>query len=260
VGSLTVKDVLVLSAVLSFIIGTMAFFLSLFAQGVDGANLQTSLRVAGTVALAMFLLLPTYAFVRRVGAGDEAETVDPVQALRQILLTLEMQAASLPVMAASSVRWSALSHIRDSRGTPVVDLHDLPFEVGLAVPESLMSGRQLLGRVRIVVGRSRPASQGGVDRRLREGVIERLRALAHKHEWQVIIKPGSVTLRPMGTAPTAFVWIKRFVIGVVPIAGSFAFAFRDLAGTTLAEQGFWFGLIAGVMLTAMMAGHRDRTG
>jgi len=64
----------------------------------------------------------------------------------------------------------------------------------------------------------------------------------------------------MGKPPTLAIWMKRFLIGVVPIAGSFALSFRDLAGSTLAEQGFWFGLVAGLVVTALMASHRDRSG
>ena len=259
-SSLTIKDILVLSAVLAFIIGTMAFFLSLFAQGVEGSNLEASLRIAATVALAMFLLLPTYAFLRRLGATESEVAVDPVETLRAVMLVITQRAAAAPIPQGSMQRWSTSSHIRDSRGTPVIDLHDLPLQIGSAIPDLLVASRQNLGRVRILVGRSRSASQGGVDRMLREGMIQRLRLVAPTLDWQVIIKPGSVTLRPMGKAPTVGIWLKRFIIGVVPIGGSFAFAFRDLAGTTLSEQGFWFGLIAGIFLTAMMASHRDRAG
>ena len=50
--------------------------------------------------------------------------------------------------------------------------------------------------------------------------------------------------------------------GVIPIAGSLAFAFRDLAGAApgASERGFIFGLIIGILVTSMMASHRDRTG
>jgi hypothetical protein len=231
VSSLTIKDVLVLSAVLAFIIGTMAFFLSLFAQGVEGSNLEASLRIAATVALAMFLLLPTYAFVRRLGATESEVAADPVETLRAVMLVISQRAGTAPIQQGSAQRWSAASHIRNSRGTPVIDLHDLPFQIGSGIPDLLVTARQHLGRVRIVVGRSRSASQGGVDRLLREGMIQRLRVVAPTLDWQIIIKPGTVT-----------------------------FAFRDLAGSTMSEQGFWFGLIAGIFLTGMMASHRDRAG
>jgi hypothetical protein len=260
VSSLTIKDILVLSAVLAFIIGTMAFFLSLFAQGVEGSNLEASLRIAVTVALVMFLLLPTYAFVRRFGVSESEVAADPVETLRAVLLVISQRAAAAPIPQGSAHRWSAVSHIRDSRGTPVIDLHDLPLQIGSGIPDLLVAARQHLGRIRIVVGRSRSASQGGVDRLLREAMIQRLRVLSPTLDWQVIIKPGTVTLRPMGKAPTVGIWLKRFIIGVVPIGGSFAFAFRDLAGSTMSEQGFWFGLISGVFLTAMLASHRDRSG
>ncbi len=232
----------------------MAFFLSLFAQGVDGANIQVGLRVAGTAAGAMFLLLVTYATVRHLGSDAPTVEEDPIAVLRTVLSPSESRAIAL------DSSWMTSTHIRDSRGTPVVDLHDLPFEAGAPLSDELLASRGRLGRVRIVVGRNRPLAQGGVDPRLREMVIHRLRSKGPAVDWQTIIKPGSVTLRPMGKPPTLAIWMKRFLIGVVPIAGSFALSFRDLAGSTLAEQGFWFGLVAGLVVTALMASHRDRSG
>ena len=64
----------------------------------------------------------------------------------------------------------------------------------------------------------------------------------------------------MGVAPTNAQRGRRFAIFVVPMCTVMGFTFRDLAGSTLEEQGLAFGIIAGVLLTALLSSYRDRSG
>ena len=89
---------------------------------------------------------------------------------------------------------------------------------------------------------------------------KRLRIGAEAVDWQVLEKAGSITLRPMGIAPTNAQRVRRFAIFVVPMCTVMGFTFRDLAGSTLEEQGLAFGIVAGVLLTALLSSYRDRSG
>ncbi|SVD39956.1 uncharacterized protein METZ01_LOCUS392810, partial [marine metagenome] len=93
----------------------------------------------------------------------------------------------------------------------------------------------------------------------RPAVMQRLKVGAQKAEWQMIQKSSSVTLRPMGRAPTPKQWLGRFVVFVVPMTGAMTLAFRDLAGTGMEEQGMTFGAAAGLLMTALLSGYRDRS-
>ena len=64
----------------------------------------------------------------------------------------------------------------------------------------------------------------------------------------------------MGVAPTNAQRGRRFAIFVVPMCTVMGFTFRDLAGSTLEEQGLAFGIVAGVLLTALLSSYRDRSG
>jgi hypothetical protein len=62
----------------------------------------------------------------------------------------------------------------------------------------------------------------------------------------------------MGIAPTPRIWVGRFVIYSIPITGVMGLAFQDLAGNGVGNQGLYFGIGAGLLMTALVASYRDR--
>ena len=89
-------------------------------------------------------------------------------------------------------------------------------------------------------------------------VIERLRQAVKSLDWEILLKKGSLTLRPMGKAPTPQRWLMRFVFLGGPITIAFAFAFRDLAGDGAHTQGLFVGIGLGILLSGMLATYRER--
>ena len=67
--------------------------------------------------------------------------------------------------------------------------------------------------------------------------------------WELLMKKGSVTLRPIGEAPTLRKWLLRFVFLGGPITFAFALAFRDLAGEGSYDQGLRVGIVLGMLLS-----------
>jgi hypothetical protein len=95
---------------------------------------------------------------------------------------------------------------------------------------------------------------------IRPAVLQRLRIEAEAADWQVLVKAGSITLRPMGIAPSKSLRARRFAIFIVPMCTVMGFTFRDLAGSTMEDQGLAFGIAAGVLMTALLSSYRDRSG
>ena len=89
-------------------------------------------------------------------------------------------------------------------------------------------------------------------------VIERLRQIERELDWELLLKKGSVTLRPVGKAPTLARWLFRFIFLGGPITIAFAFSFRDLAGDGARSQGIQVGIVLGILLSGMLASYRER--
>ena len=64
----------------------------------------------------------------------------------------------------------------------------------------------------------------------------------------------------MGIAPSNAQRARRFAIFVIPMCTVMGFTFRDLAGSTMSQQGLIFGLVAGLLMTALLSSYRDRSG
>ena len=141
----------------------------------------------------------------------------------------------------------------------VVDMHGLDAPSAAALTEKLLERRADLGRLKLVTGRGEALHAGSADPGIRPAVLQRLKVDAQKAEWQVIQKSSSVTLRPMGRAPTPKEWFGRFIVFVVPMTGAMALAFRDLAGPGMEEQGMMFGGASGLLMTALLSSYRDRS-
>ena len=155
--------------------------------------------------------------------------------------------------------WSVEEQVRRDRGVLVVDLHGLDAASAAALADRLLERRSDLGRLKLITGRGEDSRPGSVDPGIRPAVLQRLKVGAPGAEWQVIQKSSSVTLRPMGRAPTPRQWVGRFVVFVVPMTGSMTLAFRDLAGPGMEGQGMTFGAAAGLLMTALLSGYRDRS-
>ena len=256
---LSYREMLFLSLFIGCIFSTMGFFLAVFAGGIDQVDLFSAGRVGLVVGVTASIVIFTYGVVSRMLGYEKAQPVDrkdTLESLRSILHPVELQAVS------NNIPWSVGRHVTNSAGTPTIDLHEIDIRGADTIVKNLLQHREDLGRVRLIIGSGRGSDSGGVDNTVAEHVTSRLRRSSSSHGWQYIEKRSNIMLRPMGRPPSKAQWIRRFVIGVIPIAGSLAFAFRDLAGSAsgASERGFVFGLIIGLLVTSMMASHRDRTG
>ena len=128
-------------------------------------------------------------------------------------------------------------------------MHGLDAPMAAGATEKLLGIRESLQRVRIVTGRGEILHDKSADPGIRPAALQRLRIGAEAVNWQVLEKAGSITLRPMGIAPTNAQRASRFAIFVVPMCTVMGFTFRDLAGSTMDDQGLAFGIIAGILLT-----------
>ncbi len=254
---LQVRDVFILSAVLGTMVGTMTFFMHIFATGIDVDDLGTSLRAGVFTGIATTVVILSYTSVRYVERqrrlAEVEVTIDPIDRLQLLLQPLEHQAAQLPW--ASEKVWTTASHVRVDRGTLTVDMHELDLEMARQVLEKVIASREWIGRVRIVTGRGLHSK---TLPKIRPMVIERLRQVVKQLDWEILLKKGSLTLRPMGKAPTPQRWVMRFIFLGGPITIAFAFAFRDLAGDGAHTQGLFVGIGLGILLSGMLATYRER--
>jgi len=137
-------------------------------------------------------------------------------------------------------------------------LHGLDPPSAAALTERLLERRSDLSRLRLITGRGESHHEDSADPGIRPIVLQRLQIGATRVDWQVIIRSSSVVLRPMGIAPTPRIWIGRFVIYSIPITGIMGLAFQDLAGKGVGNEGLYFGIGGGLLMTALVASHRDR--
>jgi len=257
--ALTYREMIFLSLFIGCIFATMGFFLAILSGGVDQVDLISSGRVGIVVGATACIVIFTYGAVSRMLGYEKAQPVDKkdtLEALRSILHPVEIMAVG------NKIPWTVGRHVTNSAGTPTIDLHEIDIRGADEIVKILLKHRDDLGRIRLIIGTGRGSESGGVDNTVAEHVTSRLRRSSSSHSWQYIEKRSNIMLRPMGRPPSKSEWIRRFVIGVVPIAGSLAFAFRDLAGSApgASERGLIFGTIIGLLVTSMMASHRDRTG
>ena len=254
---LRVRDLFSLSTVLGLMVGTMTFFMHIFANGMDVSNLDESLRVGGLVGISTIVVVLSYTSVRYVERSrrlsEESVDVDPIDRLQMLLHPIEEAASSLPW--ADEKPWTIASHVRRDRGVLTVDLHDLDLKQARAVVEHIIASRDWLGRIRIVTGRGLHSK--GIPK-IRPMTIERLRQVSSELNWELLLKQGSLTLRPIGDAPTFTKWLLRFVFLGGPITVAFAFAFRDLAGEGAYDQGLRVGIVLGILLSGLLASYRER--
>tara|TARA_B100001113_G_scaffold341821_1_gene327373 strand:+ start:136 stop:870 length:735 start_codon:yes stop_codon:yes gene_type:complete len=243
---------------MGFMIGTMSFFMYIFANGTESVeNLSRAFEIAVIVGSSTALVFLSYTSVRYVERNrrlaEKKLDIDPLDRLQNLFASVEDKARSLPW--ADESPWTAMTHVRRDRGVLTVDLHDLDLPLAKLVIEQVIVSREWLGRVRIITGRGLHSK---TIPKLRPMVTQRLRAVVNELNWELLMKKGSVTLRPIGEAPTFKKWLLRLIFLGSPITLVFAFAFRDLAGEGAYDQGLKVGIILGLVLSGMLASYRER--
>jgi hypothetical protein len=258
-GDLNYRDAIWLGIVVGSMVAVMATFIAIFLSGLDSPEVMSPLRSGLVAGLAAAVVVTTFAYYRlldtsRSGKDPEAIKEQEVMRVRAILA---------PIGERDTIRakqsWSIEEKIRRDRGVLVVDLHGLDAPSAAALTDRLLERRSDLGRLKIVTGRGESTHPGSADPGIRPAVMQRLKVGAQSAEWQVIQKSSSVTLRPMGRAPTPKQWLGRFAVFVIPMTGAMTLAFRDLAGTGMESQGMTFGAAAGLLMTTLLSGYRDRS-
>jgi len=258
-GDLNYRDAAWLGIVVGSMVAVMATFIAIFLSGLDSPEVMSPLRSGLMAGLAAAVVVTTFAYYRlldtsRSGKDPEAIKEQEVMRVRAILA---------PIGERDTIRakqsWSIEEKIRRDRGVLVVDLHGLDAPSAAALTDRLLERRSDLGRLKLVTGRGESTHPGSADPGIRPAVMQRLKVGAQSAEWQVIQKSSSVTLRPMGRAPTPKQWLGRFAVFVIPMTGAMTLAFRDLAGTGMESQGMTFGAAAGLLMTTLLSGYRDRS-
>jgi hypothetical protein len=258
-GDLNYRDAIWLGIVVGSMVAVMATFIAIFLSGLDSPEVMSPLRSGLVAGLAAAVVVTTFAYYRlldtsRSGKDPEAIKEQEVMRVRAILA---------PIGERDTIRakqsWSIEEKIRRDRGVLVVDLHGLDAPSAAALTDRLLERRSDLGRLKLVTGRGESTHPGSADPGIRPAVMQRLKVGAQSAEWQVIQKSSSVTLRPMGRAPTPKQWLGRFAVFVIPMTGAMTLAFRDLAGTGMESQGMTFGAAAGLLMTTLLSGYRDRS-
>ena len=254
-----IRDVISISIVAGLMVSTMVTVIAIFASGLDEPEVLPSLRsgfVIGASAAIMIAIFGVYRVNEMASTTKDrdAERMEELHRLKAILSPIEERPSQ------EMGGWSVAEKIRRDRGVLVVDLHGLDAPSAAAVAERLVERRQDLKRVKIITGKSNQNSTSTSDPGVRPAVLQRLRIDAERVNWQVIQKSSSVTLRPMGVAPTPRIWATRFAIFVIPMTTVMTLAFRDLAGSGLESQGMAFGAASGILVTSLVSSYRDRSG
>jgi hypothetical protein len=258
VTDITTRDALSISIVAGSMVGTMASFISIFATGLDDPDIMLSLRsgiVAGFSTASLLLIFALYRIREISSKGDSREERRNTETeyLRSILSPVEEQAQE------RGITWSVKNMIRRDRGVLLVEIAELDPFLSSSLVERLIQGREGLRKVKIRTGFSEASSTSKSDPGSRPAILQRLKIDSERVNWQVIQKSSSITLRPMGEAPSPRLWAIRFGIFVIPVTLVMSLAFRDLAGNGLEQQGIIFGSACGIIISALAASFRDRT-
>ena len=258
-GDLNYRDAAWLGIVVGSMVAVMATFIAIFLSGLDDPEVVGSVRSGIVAGVAAAVVVTTFAYYRlretsRSGRELGAIREEEVKRVRAILAQIGERDS---VWATQS--WLVEEKVRRDRGVLVVDLHGLDAASAAALADRLLERRSDLGRLKLITGRGEDTRPGSADPGIRPAVLQRLKVGAPGAEWQVIQKSSSVTLRPMGRAPTPRQWLGRFAVFVIPMTGSMTLAFRDLAGPGMEGQGMTFGAAAGLLMTALLSGYRDRS-
>lgn len=97
---LRVRDLFSLSGVLGLMVGTMSFFMYIFANGMDVSNLDRAMEIGGIVGGVTAFVFLCYTSVRYVERNrklaEAAVEIDPLDRLQALLQSVEETSSSLP--------------------------------------------------------------------------------------------------------------------------------------------------------------------
>jgi len=251
-----VRDAFAISAVIGIMVTVMSSMMAFFAGGMNDSAIQPALKTGVILGSVVGTLVLIFALARVRGHAEKTETREAkreaeVSILRSTLTFLSDDSDGV---------WDVEERVRRERGVLTLDMHGLNAAQAAKAIEKIFEIRSSIQRVRIVTGRGEILHENSADPGIRPAVLQRLRIGASDADWQVLEKSGSITLRPMGLAPSKSQRIHRFAISVVPMCTVMGLTFRDLAGPGLEEQGMTFGIAAGLLLAVLLSGYRDRSG
>ena len=253
------RDAVIASLVIAAMATMVVSIFSLIGQESGEWALIDSLSIglqAGIFTFVVVLFL-TLLRLRHISANpthkeDKEET-------RQFLIGLG-QNVMMSTPEGLSHSWTPENKIQIIRGVITLNLIGLRPEIAVSMVQSLVDNRPRLGRLRLVIGREDSWESEISTPNIRPAVLQRLKIDAERAQWQIIQSKSTVVLRPTGTPPTrgksiASVGSLRTNNGSIYVLCIQGFGWNrgEVAGGT-------FGILMGVLLTALMASHRDRTG
>ena len=250
------RDAFAISAVIAVMVFVMGSMMAFFAGGMDEDAISPALRTGAILGAAVGAVLLMFTLARVRDRAEKGDVRAAVRAAEVDALRAEMSYLT----DATDGAWDVEERVRRERGILTFDMHGLDAALAAGATERLLGIRESLQRVRLVTGRGEILHDKSANPGIRPAVLQRLRIEAEAADWQVLVKAGSITLRPMGIAPSKALRARRFAIFIVPMCTVMGFTFRDLAGTTMEDQGLAFGIAAGVLMTALLSSYRDRSG
>ena len=250
------RDAFAISAVIAVMVFVMGSMMAFFAGGMAEDGISTALRTGAVLGAAVGAVVLMFTLARVRDRAEKGDVRAAVRAAEVDALRSEMSYLT----DATDGAWDVEERVRRERGILTFDMHGLDAALAAGATERLLGIRESLQRVRLVTGRGEILHDKSANPGIRPAVLQRLRIEAEAADWQVLVKAGSITLRPMGIAPSKSLRARRFAIFIVPMCTVMGFTFRDLAGTTMEDQGLAFGIAAGVLMTALLSSYRDRSG
>ena len=251
-----VRDAFAISAVIAVMVFVMGSMMAFFAGGMAEDGISTALRTGAILGAAVGAVVLMFTLARVRDRAEKGDVRAAVRAAEVDALRAEMSYLT----DATDGAWDVEERVRRERGILTFDMHGLDAALAAGATERLLGIRESLQRVRLVTGRGEILHDKSANPGIRPAVLQRLRIEAEAADWQVLVKAGSITLRPMGIAPSKSLRARRFAIFIVPMCTVMGFTFRDLAGSTMEDQGLAFGIAAGVLMTALLSSYRDRSG
>ena len=250
------RDAFAISAVIAVMVLVMGSMMAFFAGGMEEDGISSALRTGAVLGAAVGAVVLMFTLARVRDRAEKGDVRAAVRAAEVDALRAEMSYLT----DATDGAWDVEERVRRERGILTFDMHGLDAALAAGATERLLGIRESLQRVRLVTGRGEILHDKSANPGIRPAVLQRLRIEAEAADWQVLVKAGSITLRPMGIAPSKALRARRFAIFIVPMCTVMGFTFRDLAGTTMEDQGLAFGIAAGVLMTALLSSYRDRSG
>ncbi|MBH33686.1 MAG: hypothetical protein CMB75_04745 [Euryarchaeota archaeon] len=253
------RDALTASLVIGAMAAVIVTIFSLIGGDANPESIPDALRTglsAGATTSAAVLILVLIRLRQRaknpVHVEDKQETAKFLRgAVGGVLMSLDV---------ADRFPWDPRAKIRVERGVLTIDLIGLDAKAASSAIECVIRNRSRLGRLRVITGAEERWEGEHSFPNIRPAVLQRLKIDAESAQWQILQSRSSVVLRPLGSPPSKRRIIMRMIVYGPPMTAVMHFSFRDLAGSGGSSAGGIFGICVGLLLTVLMANHRDRTG